>query len=565
MRSDRLGLIAGITALIALVVAVYLPTARLWPWGTDAERWLERGDPARPGWAAWVFETRHFVGYRPVAALSYAADALWIRYPPDSHWIDLGAMAAVIAGVVLLGRALVRPWSSPWRATAAGLLAGAIVAFHPVLQEVVPYLPRRSYELAEGFGLLGAWCFVEGLRRAPATWLLGGWALPASLAMFLACGSNEAIFPLVLLLPVLGVEAARAAGAPTATGLRGALLPLIPPSALVVMRNFVLPDDNLTGYVKKWFAYADGHNRLRVLEAPEPWSVFSAAWSYVLFPSSPLGDLPVFAGLLAPVAVALGIALAARVIADPLVGRRDRARRLPLWLALWGAATAALYALANTWFWREGFPLSIPVALCLGAIAAADLAPGRGRLRPLATAVGLCLLLVSIGRWSPVFGLALDPLGEELRATRALLAVQAATAAPQRPVVVWMVPQGDPDFSRDLTRAANALARGTGTTFRALGWTSRAAATAGRTTARVAEGAVVLPDGGRIDDGVARVLRLPKGVTRVELTALAAAVPRPGELWWWEGREMLTLRKATLPSPPAPAPPVAPTPLPPRR
>ncbi len=547
MRSERLGLVAGIVALNALVLWTYLPTARLWPWGTDAERWLERGDPSRAGFAEWVFHTRHFVGYRPVAALSFAADALWIAHPPDSHWIDFAAMGVVLTAVVLLARSLVRPWSSPIRASACGLFAGLLVALHPVMQEILPYVPRRSYELAEGFGLLGMLCFVEGTRRAPATGLLRGWSVPATLAFGLACGSNEAIFPLLLLLPAFGVEAAIAAGMPWRSGLRSAAAPLLPALALVWKRNFVLTDSNLTGYAKKWFAYADGHNRLRVLEAPEPWSVFSAAWSYVFFPSSPTGDPPLFGGWLVVFLVAVASWWIGRVVLDPMAGWGQRARRLPLWLAAWGVATAVLYALANTWFWREGFPLLIPVAISLAAIASVDLEPRQPRTRRALTGAALGAIALSMLWWSPLFGLDLGPLTEETRATRALGAVRANADRLGRPSVVWMVAQGDADFAHDLARAANQQTRGSGISFRTLGWSPRSGGTPNHGTAHLAEGAVVLPPGAKFDPPVSRLTHVPRDASRVALTALSTAVPVKGEVWWWEGKEMLTLRTAALP------------------
>jgi hypothetical protein len=541
MRNERVAVAAGAAALIGVFLAIYLRVAMLWPWGTDAERWIGRADPATEGWATWVFRTRHFVGYRPVAALSFVLDNTILPPGPASHAIDFAALSATLAGIVVVGWLLVRPFTTPARAVLAGCVAGTIVVFHPVLHEIAPYVPRRSYGLASGFGLWALACFLVGLRRAPPTWTLGGWGLASAVLLGLACGSNEAIFPVACLLPILGAEVAGRAG------VRAAVIPLMPPFFLAIARNFVLPDDHRTGYVKKWFAYADGHNRLRVLEAPEPLSVLEAAWSYVLFPSSAGGEVPLFSGDLRLAAGLVAFWLVARGVGDAIAGRHDPARRLPAWLLAWAAGTGALYALANTWFWREGFPLLVPVALAVGAIAAFDLRPHAPRWRAATTAVALAGLAVSIGWWSPVFGLDYESLAEEVRATGALREVARAPSRIDPPMVVWLVPAGDADFARDLARAANGRLRGSGISFRALGNAPRGAALSAGRTATVRDGKVTSVPGGRLDESVVRHLGLGRAAASVPLEALGGASPVPDEVWWWDGPDLQRCRVVAIP------------------
>ena len=155
----------GLWVVLALGIASigsrpWLATLDQIPMTADGRMWLERGDPGAEGWAEWVFRTRHFhVGYRPVAALTYSATmAVTGPVPGVLRATDLALHLAVALTLALLARRIA-PRAPPWSAALAGLL----YLLHPVAEDVVPYVARRSYTLSLLFVLLAQLLL---LRRA---------------------------------------------------------------------------------------------------------------------------------------------------------------------------------------------------------------------------------------------------------------------------------------------------------------------------------------------------------------------------------------------------------------
>jgi hypothetical protein len=157
--------------------------------------------------------------YRPVASLSYAIDyALWGLNPVGYHLTDLLAhslVAALVARLVTeqLG---VRSLDSGQVSDSArfsglsvpvvtGVLAGAMMAIHPLTAEVVPVPARRHDVLATLFVLASLWALARGLRSGGTTPRPKGiryrYFGAALLAYALALGSKE----VGAILPVLAV------------------------------------------------------------------------------------------------------------------------------------------------------------------------------------------------------------------------------------------------------------------------------------------------------------------------------------------------------------------------
>jgi hypothetical protein len=171
---------------------IYFPLLPLSPTTVDALVWLQ--------WTAQLangtFDAlgiQHFVGYRPVALLSYYVDYLIAGLSP---WIyrltDLILHLAAAGMVVVLFRVLV-PNARRW---IAWIVAGVFLA-HPLSLEVVPDIARRSYSLVTVIGLLGLAMLAKLTERHGKWPLLFSW-IPG-LLLGVAVLTHEAA---VLLVPV---------------------------------------------------------------------------------------------------------------------------------------------------------------------------------------------------------------------------------------------------------------------------------------------------------------------------------------------------------------------------
>ncbi len=561
-RRASAALAGGTAILVALTLYAYHAAIWLWPWGLDAVRWATRADPAvSPDWATWVFLSRHFIGWRPVTAFSFTLNAWLGDSPVAMHLVDFTALGATLALVGVVAAEMYRsdrPSGGP-RAdrvvVVSALLAVALVALHPVIGEVVPYTARRSYDLASAFGLGGLALWLRELRQPLDRWW-SGWIAGATALLLLSFGSNEASFPIAALLPILALHrrwpADRAA---LQSALKPALAPMVPAALLVLGRNLVLADDFSTGYVRKWFAYAeDGRNRIRLLEAFEPGDVLAAAWTYVLFPSSGTGDEslfwrsgPAFAGALVVLAW-LGWGAAVR----PLAVRADPVARRPLVLFAWALGTAALYAIANTWFWREGYPLLLPFALTVGAMLHAALirpaVTGRARATVAAHLAAVALLLVSVGWHSPVLrGWDMGPVADEVVATRIMEGIQATIPELPEHGQIWLVVPGDTSFATEVTRAAHRLPRPSTLRFRALATVPRHDAVRQQHfVARVEPaGPTLVVNSAAVWDSATRGLVRVGARNDLALASLASQGDRRVQVWWWEGPGFRRLRRFT--------------------
>jgi hypothetical protein len=554
MRNERWALRLLTAVLVGWVWWTYAPALHHWPWGSDALKWLQRSDPARTGWTDWVFHSRHFIGWRPVTALSFAANGLWGVTPERVHGVDFATVGATIALIAAVGLEVFRSDRDDRSAYLAAGVAAALVALHPVLQEILPYVARRSYGLGSLFGLAGLWIWLIGLRRDGPRWVSPA-VVVATALLALSCGSNEASFPIVAALPLFAWHRLAPTDGPTALrALRPAALPLAQAAWLAWGRSRVLADDFSTGYVKKYFAYAsDGHNRLRQLDAFSPHEVVRAAWSYGLFPSSGTGDGALWTTLLGGVVAGAVVAwVCAAFWVWPARGWRDARARTPLIFALWGLGTSALYGLANTWFWREGYPLWIPLALALAAAWRDGLAtPGRRGI----TAVAAGLVALSIGWWSPaVRGWDQSPLSEEIHGTRIVNDLVAGMAELPPYAHIWLIVPGDDDFADEVETWAQRLRTPSTLRFKVLGYAPRSSA--GPDDAEIAwvretaDGPMLtLHPQGAWDDG-ARTSQHLSTLGPVPLQRLHPGGERRAWVWWWGGPGWDQRRTAPVPKAP---------------
>lgn len=203
-RSGRAAwfLAALLLLLGAWPFASYLTSVPLQP---DSLTWIERSQPGADGWSEWVFRSSHFVGYRPLTALSFAADVhLFGLSSLGLRLTDLVLHLGAGAAVFLLARRLAGVWP--------GCLALAVFLAHPGADEVVPFLARRSYSIATLGTMLGLLLasHAVGAGRAdgePRAWSRVALALSGP-TLLLGMFGNELGALLAAALPVIALGSA---------------------------------------------------------------------------------------------------------------------------------------------------------------------------------------------------------------------------------------------------------------------------------------------------------------------------------------------------------------------
>ena len=139
-----------LVALISVIgVLPYLAVLDYWPWSSDSVKWYSRTLYTDQDWLDWSIGNRHFVGYRPVAALSMVANSLIGGVPFIYRFTDLALF-------VLCGWALYHLWNQLFpRSATWGLLTVGLFYCHPSAQDILPFLARRTYLLAVLFSTVG--------------------------------------------------------------------------------------------------------------------------------------------------------------------------------------------------------------------------------------------------------------------------------------------------------------------------------------------------------------------------------------------------------------------------
>lgn len=334
--------------LALLVLAAVLPHARLglWPMTTDGALWVARSLPTDPAWLQWDLASPHFIGYRPVTALSFTATGLLGTLAWPHRLLDLALHGLVVALTAAVGARLSG-------SRGLGLIAAGVVALHPASAEVVPWLARRSYSLGLALALGGVLTWLRERGDRPWDGLLPGALMAAGLL------ANETAGGAVVLLPLLGSRRVRRVA-----------LAAAPVALAVALRTWVLA--GVGGYGQRLTL---GHVA----------SVLRRGGHALVAPGSATEEPTVV-----PVLLAAGAALW-------LVSRlRSRAGVAAL---AWGALTLGLYAAVGNWSIRQAYPL-IPALALVAVLGVRD--GLRFTWSRWVTLGAAAVLAVSVAWWSPV-------------------------------------------------------------------------------------------------------------------------------------------------------------------
>ena len=311
----------------------YLANLGLPPMAADAPVLLARVDPAATDAWDWILDASHFgVTWRPVTMASFALDpGLAGGSVVGLRAVDLALHVAAALATFAVARRLLPG--------AAALLALALVLAHPLVLEVLPFLPRRSYSLCVLLAAAATRLQLPSERGGPAAELARGTL--AALLLTLALGAHE-----VAGFWIVGAFALRLAWeGRSATG----FAPLVR-SGLAFVPTAVLGGLFLA-------------RRAAILEGAGGYEV-AAEGLGVLAVLENLGAslLP----LLSPWPLAVAAVLALLPLALLLDSRRDTTG---LALLAWLVTAASVLALQGVWFERMAQPLVAPLALAIAWLA----------------------------------------------------------------------------------------------------------------------------------------------------------------------------------------------------
>ena len=89
-----------LVALAAIATWPFLPSIRDGPMTADAATWMARSAVFQPEWLRWDLATPHFIGYRPLVALSYSLNSALGGLDPLGYRVfDIGLH--VVAALLL--------------------------------------------------------------------------------------------------------------------------------------------------------------------------------------------------------------------------------------------------------------------------------------------------------------------------------------------------------------------------------------------------------------------------------------------------------------------------------
>lgn len=411
-----------VVLLLALGAWPFVPYLASVPLQPDSLTWIERSQPGAEGWSEWVFRSSHFVGYRPLTALSFAADVqLFGLSSLGLRLTDLALHLGSGAAVFLLARRLAGVWPA--------FLALAVFLAHPGADEVVPFLARRSYSIAtigSMLGLLLASRAVSSGVGSPVAFALSGPML--LLGMF----GNELGALVALSLPVItlgsaGRPARRRAALASAWGWLWI-------AAGVWVRQQVMEGGG--GY---------GH---------EGSLVDRGAAVLTLYGTALPGRLQGPEGGWGLAAMAVGIYY---LVAALLLLRGQRRTLVPAGLLCTLVAYGVIVASQGVWFPRQVYPAAAILALLAAVVASRTVLDDRApRGLRWTHGAGLGLLLALLLHDSP---LVVGPSPGRVRmaevATGFVRDVRASTESLEPPARIFMVAPtvGEPELDRAFLRA----------------------------------------------------------------------------------------------------------------
>lgn len=426
------GLLAG---LLALGTWPWMSSLYLAPVTKDGAVWIARGSVSNPDWFWWVLLTRHFnVGYRPLAAFSYTLISAAAGFEPWPYRLaTLMLHLWVGLSIYLLWRLLARE-APRW----GGLLATGLFLAHPIVEQVVPYIPRLSYTLAMALSQAGLLIFLAGVSRNRG---LAPFSVPATLAGLLLAGAllaNEAAVVATLILPLLvfyllASPAQRTTTSSTPRPAIGKIARLCAvPFGLIVLavatRTLVVGD--LVG----------GYDR-ETAEVGMMLSILARGWrdlgslQFTGGEAAGLAALPAGSFLLLAIAIYYGL----HTLGEPLLGRSSPGSLLTLALVAWILCYVGMYTALNVWYARQSYFILIPLCLLLAWIFQRTVAI-RSLPRMLLLLLPQLLLAVHLLLVSPLVQ-GPDATRVELweQRSRRLLAMEQAISGVTEPATVWMV------------------------------------------------------------------------------------------------------------------------------
>lgn len=354
----------ALAAILAVGLWPHLYVLQLSPVSRDDVVWITKSATTAPNWVEWVFRSEHFVGFRPMTALSYTLDSAiggtaMLPYRATDLLLHLGAALLVYA----VYRRLV-PNLPAW----GGLAASAFLLLHPVTGLVVPHLARRAYPLATVCSLFGIWLLLgrpRWVRGIAAAVLLGAGAL-ANEAAYVA-------FPVAILLLFLREDRRSAIEA---------AIPSVVVCALLVLQRFYV----LGG--------AGGY----AVERGGRWlPIVGATWNGLL-------GLDVLRSGVTPLPDAVGWVVVPLVVGALAIGTllrpKTEAGTASIVLWAWVVGLIVIYAPQGVFFPRQLYVPLAPFALVFG-IALAEGVRSTGA-RQAALLGGSAVLALLALRQSPV-------------------------------------------------------------------------------------------------------------------------------------------------------------------
>jgi len=348
-------------ALVVLAVGCwpYWVNLQYGPMGGDSVEWVVRGATDRPDWSEWTFRSQHLAGYRPVAALSYSLNYLISGFAPVSYrLLDIALHVAVALLIPALYRRIARGLPA-W----GGWLAGALFHAHPLAEQVVPILARRSYSLATLLSICALIVAWDGLARSAPRIRT---SILAALLLAGALLSNETAFvtaAVILALPFLVRDLRLDRVVVAHVG-----FPLLACALVAVVRWWIV--GGLGGYAEG--SVFRGMNRTAAVYT----ELYAGSWW------ASIGIAPLAVGAVFLLFCGWSIVSAHRA-AEPL------ARAIPP-IALWLLLSPVPSMISGTWFLRQLYPALVPFCLLLG-ILVAGAASVRHRAVPLLLVVGILI------------------------------------------------------------------------------------------------------------------------------------------------------------------------------
>ena len=433
-RRSRLAGWILVVLLLTLGAWPFVPYLTSVPLQPDSLTWIERSQPGAEGWSEWVFRSSHFVGYRPLTALSFAADVqLFGLSSLALRLTDLALHLGAGCAVFLLARRLAGLWPA--------CLALTVFLAHPGADEVVPFLARRSYSIATLGGMLGLWLASRAVStrgphgRGPEDEPVAGSSVALALsgpALLLAMFGNELGALLALALPVIALGSAGRAARRRAVLVSAWGWLWI--AAGVWIRHQVM--DGVGGYEHEGSIADRGAAVLALYGAALPGRLQGTEGSW--------GLAAVAIGLYAPVAATLLL-------------RGQRRTLIPMGLLCTLTAFGATVASQGVWFPRQVYPAAALLALFVAVVASRTVLDGGAPRRLRWThGAGLGLLLLTVLHDSP---LVVGPSAGRVRmaevATRFVGDVQDSAMALEPPARVFMVAPtvAEPELDRAFLRA----------------------------------------------------------------------------------------------------------------